>query len=180
MRADGSSPAEPVVKLRRKDLIRSSSPLLWIFCLMIRIIFLWHCVLSIGSYPDVYKINISDSKAKRKRTKKWRFGTQWWMTDRQHRLRLGSGEDDNKGFYRLLDLQTNKWRRIWEYESFEEPEVEPLGFAADPNQLYVRADHKGRYAIFKVDLSDPDLSKELVYSDPNYDIEESDLFAQNQ
>jgi dipeptidyl aminopeptidase/acylaminoacyl peptidase len=177
VRADGSSPAEPVVKLRRKDLITQFQSSVVDFLPDDPDYILMQLRLEHRSFPSLYKINISDSKAKRKRIKGWRFGTQWWMTDRQHRLRLGSGVDDTKGFYRLLDLQTNKWRRIWEYESFEEPGILPLGFAADPNQLYVRADHKGRYAIFKVDLSDPDLSKELVYSDPNYDIEGSLIYS---
>ena len=100
------------------------------------------------------------------------------IVDRQNRLRLGMGADDTKGFYRLLDLRTNKWRRIWEYEIFDEPGILPLGFAVDPNQLYVRADHNGRYAIFKVDVSKPDLPRELVYSDPNYDIEGSLIYSQ--
>ena len=177
VRADGSAPAEPVVKLRRKDRISQFQSSV--------VDFLPddpdHILMQLSlehPFPSVYKINISNSKVKRKRIQGWRFGTQWWIVDRQNRLRLGMGADDTKGFYRLLDLRTNKWRRIWEYEIFDEPGILPLGFAVDPNQLYVRADHNGRYAIFKVDVSKPDLPRELVYSDPNYDIEGSLIYSQ--
>ena len=118
----------------------------------------------------VYKVSLG-AKRKRKLVQYGRPHIGGWMTDQQHRVRLGFGDDKTKGFYRLLDLQTNKWRRIWEYEIFDEAPVIPLGFGLDPNTLYVRAQHKERSAVFKVDLSKSDLPRELVYADPNYDVE---------
>lgn len=118
----------------------------------------------------VYKVSLG-KKRKRELVQYGRAHIHHWMTDQQHRVRLGFGSDDTTGFYRLLDLQTNQWRRIWEYEIFDEPGVSPLGFGLDPNILYVRAQHNDRAAIFKVDVSKPDLPRELVYSDANYDID---------
>ena len=118
----------------------------------------------------VYKVSLG-AKRKRKLIQYGRPHIGGWMTDQQHRVRLGFGRDETKGFYRLLDLQTDQWRPIWEYELFDEPGIYPLGFGLDPNTLYVRAQHKGRSALFKVDVSNPELPMELVYADPNYDIE---------
>ena len=132
--------------------------------------------LNITNHPDVYKINLNRSK-KRSRIYKGKSDITNWMTDRQHRLRLGFGINKTRIFYRFYDLQTEKWRNIWEYEIFDAPDITPLGFGLDPNELYIRANHNGRYALFKVDVSKADLPRELVYSDKNYDIEGSLIYS---
>ena len=133
--------------------------------------------LNIANHPDVYKVNLHSSK-KRSRIYRGKSDIYDWLTDRQHRLRLGFGRDDTRIFYRFYDLKTEKWRNIWEYEIFDAPDITPLGFGLNPNDLYIRADHNGRYALFKVDVSKSDLPRELVYSDENYDIEGSLIYSQ--
>ena len=68
-----------------------------------------------------------------------------------------------------MDPESHDWNILWRFEAFSEDEVWPLGFGKDPNALYVTAYHEGRRAVFKVDLSDPELTKELVFADPDYD-----------
>ena len=130
----------------------------------------------IPNRPSVYKIDLT-KKNSRERLIKGKSNIYNWLTDQQHRLRLGFGRDETKIFYRLFDLQTETWRNIWEYELFDAPDITPLGFGLDANQLYIRADHEGRYAIFKVDVSHKDLPRELVYADANYDIEGSLIYS---
>ena len=101
----------------------------------------------------------------------------YWLTDQQHRVRLGYGRDETKIFYRLHDLATDEWRNIWEYEIFDAPDITPLGFGLNPSELYIRAIHNGRYAIFKVDVTDKKLKQTLVYADENYDIEGSLIYS---
>jgi dipeptidyl aminopeptidase/acylaminoacyl peptidase len=132
--------------------------------------------LRVANQPDVYKINL-ESQRIRHLEYKGKSHINNWMTDRQHRLRLGFGRDETRIFYRLYDLKTEKWRNIWEYEIFDAPDISPLGFGKKPNELYIRADHNGRYAIFKVDVSKADLPRELVYADKNYDIEGSLIYS---
>jgi dipeptidyl aminopeptidase/acylaminoacyl peptidase len=132
--------------------------------------------LKVANQPDVYKINL-ESRRIRHLEYKGKSHIYNWMTDRQHRLRLGFGRDETKIFYRLYDLKTEKWRNIWEYEIFDAPDISPLGFGKKPNELYIRADHNGRYAIFKVDVSKSDLPRELIYADKNYDIEGSLIYS---
>ncbi len=138
-----------------------------------------HIIMSVDfelpNLPSVYKIDLNDGK--RERLVKGRAYISNWLTDQQHRVRLGFGRDETKIFYRLLDLKTNEWRNIWEYEIFDAPDITPLGFGLDPNILYIRADHKGRYAIFKVDVSKAELPRELALSDPKYDIEGSLIYS---
>ncbi|NQY65888.1 MAG: S9 family peptidase, partial [Alteromonadaceae bacterium] len=133
--------------------------------------------LKIANRPDVYKIDLNSSRI-RSLVYRSKRNINGWLTDRQHRVRLGYGRDETKIFYRLFDIKTEKWRNIWEYEIFDAPDIIPLGFGLNPNHLYIRADHKGRYAIFKVDLTKENLPRELVYADENYDVEGSLIYSQ--
>ncbi len=115
----------------------------------------------------VLKINIRNGKIKavqRDKTNVFR-----WMTDRQERLRIAfwRSATDYRILHRAVDSKS--WDPLWQFESFADDRVWPMGFGKDPNTLYISAYHEGRSAIFKVDLSDPELSKELVFSDPKYD-----------
>ena len=94
-----------------------------------------------------------------------------WITDRQHQVRIGIYRDDTS--YRIYEQpQANgDMRLLWEFEIFDENAIWPIGFDHDPNILYVNAYHQGLKAIFKVNLTDPDLTKELVYQNEHYDVE---------
>ena len=176
--ADGNGKAEPVLTLRHNDLNPQFQDTIVDLLPQDADHILMSLKLENAHYPSVYKVNLTDAKLSYKRVKKWHLNTIAWKTDRQHRVRLGLSRDKTTGFFRLLDLQTNQWRRIWDYEIFEQPGIVPLGFAADPNQLYVRADHNGRYGIFKVDVSQADLPRELVFADPKYDVEGALIYSQ--
>ncbi len=132
--------------------------------------------LKVANQPDVYKINLNSTRV-RSMVYRGKQNIYDWMTDRQHRLRLGFGRDKTKIFYRLFDLKTEQWRNIWEYEIFDAPDISPLGFGKNPNDLYIRANHEQRYAIFKVDLSKADLPSELVYADSKYDVEGALIYS---
>ncbi|MBL4817016.1 MAG: S9 family peptidase [Shewanella sp.] len=132
--------------------------------------------LKIANRPDVYKVNLN-SKISRKLVYRSKSYISHWLTDRQHRVRLGYGRDETKIFYRLHDLETDEWRNIWEYEIFDAPDITPLGFGLNPSHLYIRAIHNDRYAIFMVDVSSKQLTQTLVYADENYDIEGSLIYS---
>ena len=132
--------------------------------------------LKISNKPDVYKIDLRNNR-KRNRIYKGKTYIYNWMTDRQHNLRLGFGRDETRIFYRLFDTKKEEWRNIWEYEIFDAPDISPLGFGLNPNELYIRADHEGRYAIYKVDVSKVDLPRELIFHDPHYDVEGSLIYS---
>lgn len=129
-----------------------------------------------GNKPDVYKIDLR-KKNSRTRLVRGRENITHWMTDQQHRVRLGFGIDKTRIFYSLFDLKTKKWKKIWDYEIFDAPDITPLGFGLNPNELYIRADHQGRYAIYTVDLTKADLPRTLVYEDKDYDIEGSLIYS---
>ena len=132
--------------------------------------------LEFANNPSIYKYNI-EKQNKKTRVNKYRRDITDWVADQQGRVRLGIGRDETRIFYKLYDLQEEKWRNIWEYELFEAPDITPLGFGLDPNTLYIRALYEGRYAIFKVDTKDKKLPRTLVFSDPYYDVEGALIYS---
>lgn len=116
----------------------------------------------------IYKINVKTQRATSYHPRKANVTS--WMTDQQHRVRIGTHIKDDEVSTLIYGLESKKWRSLWPYKIFSEDQVNPLGFGKDPNELYIRAYHEKRQAIFKVNLKDPELKRELVLADPNYDI----------
>ncbi|WP_153913036.1 alpha/beta hydrolase family protein [Shewanella sp. TC10] len=128
------------------------------------------------NYESVVKLNTRNGRFKFVQPAE--SNIQHWVTDRQHRVRIGIYRKDSQ--YRIYEqADTDEDRRIlWEFEAFAEDQVWPKGFAQDKNILYVEAYHEGYLAIFKVDLRDPKLTKELVFSRQNYDVEGSLIYSE--
>lgn len=116
----------------------------------------------------VLKINIRNGRIKKVQRDK--FFVYDWMTDRQERLRLAFWQNGTE--YQIMHqaIGSKKWETLWKFESFADDQVWPMGFGQDAETLYVNAYHEGRRAIFKVNINDPELRKELVFSDSNYDV----------
>lgn len=121
-----------------------------------------------ASYPMVFKVNISNQTKKTLQNSEDKIGG--WGTDQQHRIRLSHKRDDEKITIRVKNLKGRKWRELWTYDIFSEEEVDVLGFDLDPNIVYINAYHNDYKAVFRVDLRDKDLKRELVYADPKYDV----------
>ena len=121
-------------------------------------------------HQTVYQANINTGKLKR--VKKHSSTVRSWYADKKGNVRVGEHYDDKKRkyTYKVLDPHTNEWTVAWEYVVFDEPSIDIAGFGHNPNDLFIFADHEGRQALFKADLSKPGYPKELVLSDPNYDV----------
>lgn len=121
-------------------------------------------------HQTVYKANVNTGKLSR--VKKHSSTVRSWFADRAGNVRIGEHYDDKKRkvTYKILDLATDKWVVAWEYTVFDEPSIYIAGFGNNPNELYIFADHEGRQALFRVDLSKPDYPRELVLSDERYDV----------
>lgn len=92
-------------------------------------------------------------------------------TDQQNRVRVSTRrEDDGTIRIRIRDLETEEWRTLWSYKIFSEDEIDFLGFDYDPNIIYISAYHNAMKAVYRVDLRDEQLKRELVYSDPTHDV----------
>lgn len=119
----------------------------------------------------VYKVNVYTKQ--RSVVQHYKKNVRKWLVDQQGRVRIGEKYDSSTTTVStiLYDPEEKDWEETWSTEPLSKnPYISPMGFGLDPNILYVRADHNGRNAIFKVDVSKDDLPMEVVASDDKYDI----------
>lgn len=95
-----------------------------------------------------------------------------WLTDSQENVRIAIKREDNETKFTILEQSEAgaDLRELWQFEAFSDQQVWPLAFGKDKNILYVEALYKGKNAIYKVDLTDKSLTRELVYYNSNYDV----------
>lgn len=133
-----------------------------------------HVLLSVDRevplHQTVYKANINTGRLSR--VKKHSTSVRSWFADREGTVRVGEHYDDRKRkvTYKVLPPGSKDWVVAWEYIVLDEPDIHIAGFGNKPNELFIFADHEGRQALFKADLSKPGFPKELVLSDENYDV----------
>lgn len=129
-------------------------------------------------HQTVYKANVYTGRLSR--VKKHSGSVRSWFADRQGNVRIGENYDDKKRkvTYKVLDTATNKWVTAWEYTVFDEPDISIAGFGTNPNELFLFADHEGRQALYKADLSKPGFPRELVLSDERYDVRGNLIYSQ--
>ncbi|MGJ8692887.1 MAG: alpha/beta hydrolase family protein [Thalassotalea sp.] len=122
-----------------------------------------------GSATAVVRVPITDKGKRAKIIQKPRSYVDDWLTDEDSNVRIGIRRDETT--YRIIEKELDGGiKTLWEFEAFSREQVWPLGFDADNKTLFVEALHQGKDAIFKVDLSDPKLTKKLVHFDENYDV----------
>ena len=93
-----------------------------------------------------------------------------WLTDYQSNVRIAVKRKDTRYTIVEYSLDDKTRRNLWQFEAFSEQAVWPLAFDKNPNILYVKALYQGKDAIYKVDLSQAELNKELVYFNEEYDV----------
>lgn len=130
------------------------------------------------TFPGVYKVNVNNGK--RQRVMRHKKPIRSWVADRQGNIRAGVGfEEDttNKSLW-VRRSGEKEWRKLEEYKTYGRADVTPLGFGSDPDKLYIRDLHEGKYAVFKMDLAAENYERELVASDPTYDVSGGLIWSQ--
>lgn len=118
--------------------------------------------------PAVYRVDVETAEFHLVHGSHPRVG-RWW-SDRTHRVRVGLFSDADAVEVRACDADGSNWRSLWRFERESIDVVRPLGFGADPNQLFIEADHQGRRAVFSVDLKSSTLERRLRLADPEFDV----------
>lgn len=124
--------------------------------------------------PAVYRVNVDSGE--RLLVQAPERGVVDWLTDAQHRVRIGV-RADRQGATEIIERepQGKAWRTLWRFEDAQAA-VRPMGFGSDPQELFVKALHEGRWAVFSVRLDDPALPRRLRLAHPDYDVQ-ARLFA---
>lgn len=123
-------------------------------------------------WPSVFKLNVETGAhvlvhgAEK--------GVRDWVTDAQHRVRAAVRWEEKGQPAELIvrDPEGGPWRTLWTFSPDKEP-MEPLGFGADPQELWMLAPHEGRAALFSVRLDEPGTPRTLRLAHPVHDIEGS-------
>lgn len=119
-----------------------------------------------SAMPAVFRVNVNTGQ--RTIVKAPERNVEHWVTDAQGRVRAAVRRDDGTSEVRVAGVDGKTWRTLWTYRRGE-PGVWPIGFGLDPDELYIRADHDGRRAVFSVRLDDPTLRRTLRFAHPEED-----------
>lgn len=93
-----------------------------------------------------------------------------WIADRAGRVRAGVGQFQTAVHAIFRQPEASLWRELAAYDLAKETGLVPLAFDADPAWLYVRDQHRGKAAIFKLNVMDLTADRILVVADPKYDL----------
>ncbi|WP_448249525.1 alpha/beta hydrolase family protein [Thalassotalea agariperforans] len=132
-----------------------------------------HILMSLSGFNDgvghsVVKVAIT-KKGKTKIIRRPKRKIIHWVTDAEHQVRIGLDLDETT--YTVYELlEDGNLKKLWQFEAFSKEQIWPRGFGKDNNVLYVETLYEGKDAIFKVDLTDPKLEKELVFYHQERDV----------
>lgn len=133
-----------------------------------------HIIMSMSGFDSSYEetlvqVNISgEGRTKVYNSSEDNIST--WILDSQKTPRIAIHRDETTYTIQERKNEDEDLRDLWTFEAFSPDEVWPLGFGKNTNELYVTALHEGKDALFKVNLADKSLSKELVLASEHYDI----------
>jgi dipeptidyl aminopeptidase/acylaminoacyl peptidase len=124
--------------------------------------------------PDVYNVDIYSGERTLVQTNP---GLQpgvrnvlQWIADREGRLRVGVGQFGTTVRVMYKVPESTLWRELVEYDLAKETGMVPLAFDAAPDWLYVRDQHQGKAAIFKMNVVDRRVDRLLVVADATHDL----------
>ncbi|MDM4764917.1 prolyl oligopeptidase family serine peptidase [Pelomonas sp. SE-A7] len=119
--------------------------------------------------PSVFKVNVYT--AERSTYAGMRSEVFDWLTDGQHRVRIGIGHTtQGERTVWACDIDGGNWRLLSKTAAFEAEALNPLGFGLDPQQLYVTAKFEGLDAVFTLDLGKEDAKPVLKLADDRYEL----------
>jgi dipeptidyl aminopeptidase/acylaminoacyl peptidase len=123
----------------------------------------------------LYRVNVNTGN--RSRVSPPLTGITNWLTDRQHRPRITVRQRGLNHEVLIRGTDQKRFRTLWRYERFSGDEIIPLGFAMNPDHLYVQRYHQGYMAVFLVDLNAPDRETTPVWQLTGRDVDARMLFS---
>ncbi|MBX3124846.1 MAG: S9 family peptidase [Nitrospira sp.] len=100
-----------------------------------------------------------------------------WIADRAGTVRAGVGQFQTAVHAIVRQPESTLWRELADYDLAKETGLVPLAFDADPAWLYVRDQHRGKTAIFKLNVMDRAADRVLVVADPKFDLNGELVYA---
>ena len=131
--------------------------------------------------PDVYKVDVYSGERQlvqaNPSSKSDRSAIFHWIADRTGAVRSGVGQFQTAVHAIVRQPESTLWRELADYDLAKETGLVPLAFDADPAWLYVRDQHRGKTAIFKLNVMDRAADRVLVVADPKFDLNGELVYA---
>ncbi|GAB1722346.1 MAG: prolyl oligopeptidase family serine peptidase [Nitrospira sp. CR1.1] len=131
--------------------------------------------------PDVYKVDVYSGERQlveeNPSSKPDASAISQWIADRAGVVRAGVGQFQTAVHAIVRLPESSLWRELADYDLARETGLVPLAFDADPAWLYVRDQHRGKAAIFKLNLMDRSADRILVVADPKFDLNGELVYA---
>ncbi|MFO0720823.1 MAG: hypothetical protein U0319_08830 [Nitrospira sp.] len=131
--------------------------------------------------PDVYKVDVYSGDRQliqaNPSSKPDRSAILHWIADRAGTVRAGVGQFQTAVHAIVRQPESTLWRELADYDLAKETGLVPLAFDADPAWLYVRDQHRGKTAIFKLNVMDRAADRVLVVADPKFDLNGELVYA---
>ena len=119
--------------------------------------------------PQVHRVNVDTGGSRL--VQAWRKGVRYWLTDAEHRVRLGDGRDEyERRVLTIRDHESGKWEDLSDWIREFEPTFDPVAFDVDPHKLLVRSDiGRGAIGLWRFDIATREF-EELLFGDPVFDV----------
>ncbi len=131
--------------------------------------------------PDVFKVDVYSGDRQlvqaNPSSKPDARAISRWIADRTGTVRAGVGQFQTTVHAIFRQPESALWREFAEYDLAKETGLVPLAFDADPAWLYVRDQHRGKAAIFKLNVVDRAADRILVAADPKFDLNGELVYA---
>ncbi|MBS0169136.1 MAG: S9 family peptidase [Nitrospira sp.] len=131
--------------------------------------------------PDVYKVDVYSGERQLVQAnpseKPDASAISQWIADRAGSVRVGVGQFQTAVHAIVRQPGSSLWRELADYDLAKETGLVPLAFDADPAWLYVRDQHRGKAAIFKLNVMDRAADRVLVVADPKFDLNGELVYA---
>jgi dipeptidyl aminopeptidase/acylaminoacyl peptidase len=118
-------------------------------------------------YPTVFRLDINTGRLSTVLRQREPITT--WLADRSGVVRFGYGYQATRGVFIARDSADAQWRTLARFQRFEGTHFDPIGFTSLPNVMLVFSEHRGRDAVWEMDLRD-NKDLELVYAHPEADV----------
>jgi dipeptidyl aminopeptidase/acylaminoacyl peptidase len=131
--------------------------------------------------PDVYKVDVYSGQRQlvqaNPSSQPDARAISRWIADRAGTVRAGVGQFQTAVHAIVRPPESSLWRELAEYDLAKETGPVPLAFDGDPAWLYVRDQHRGKAAVFKLNVADRTADRRLVVADPKFDLNGELVYA---
>jgi dipeptidyl aminopeptidase/acylaminoacyl peptidase len=118
-------------------------------------------------FPEVVDLNVATGQIRT--VVRAQPPVRSWMSNGRGEVGLGLAYEDQTATLFIRKAASGEWRALIRQSLVDPDAIGPLAFGATNSELYVLKHHRGRAAIFRLQLEQP-TKPQLVFADPMFDV----------